>query len=175
VSPVDRGPRRQRSTTSDRIVRTAVLAVLTALVMATAPQGNADEASADGTVLIDGLMWAVRGNGEDVLWQAASDYCETLELAGYTDWRLPTLGEIESVYEPGDEENRFIRRPLVLEDCCLWSSTSLADFSAEEAGVSGGQGGNASGYFWGFFYASGARYYSITIFPDGQAHCVRDP
>jgi hypothetical protein len=29
-------------------------------------------------------------------------------------------------------------------------------------------------YFWGFMFQAGVRYYSVQIFPDGQALCVRD-
>jgi hypothetical protein len=167
--------RRWVSRTRSCMPGAAALAALAILAMTAAPHGTAEEASAVGTIVIDGLMWAVRSNGQNVEWEPANAYCENLELAGYTDWRLPTLEELESVHDPNDAENGFIRRPLVLEDCCLWSSSSLADVSAEDVGERGGQGGPASNYFWGFLYAAGIRYYSITIFDDGQAHCVRDP
>ena len=146
-----------------------------ALVMMTSPHADAQEdVAAEETAVIDGLMWAVRGNGEDVTWEPAEEYCETLELAGYSDWRLPTLPEVESVHDPSAEANGFIMSPLVLDGCCLWTSTSLADFSAEESGVRGGQRDAPENYYWGFLYAGGIRYYSINYFPDGQAQCVRD-
>lgn len=45
------------------------------------------------------LMWAARDNGRDVSWKKAIKYCRDLQLAGYSDWRLATLGELESVYD----------------------------------------------------------------------------
>jgi Protein of unknown function (DUF1566) len=41
-----------------------------------------------------GLMWAKKDNGADVNWNQASNYCTKLQLAGYSDWRLPTIEEL---------------------------------------------------------------------------------
>src|ERR1700730_16317795 len=43
-----------------------------------------------------GLMWAGKDNGGDVNWHKAMKHCRNLRLAGYSDWRLATLGELES-------------------------------------------------------------------------------
>jgi hypothetical protein len=47
-----------------------------------------------------GLMWAKRDNGSDVNWNQASDYCGKLQLAGFSDWRLPTIEELQGIYDP---------------------------------------------------------------------------
>jgi hypothetical protein len=47
-----------------------------------------------------GLMWAKKDNGSDVNWKQASDYCTKLELAGFNDWRLPTIDELGGIYDP---------------------------------------------------------------------------
>ncbi len=47
-----------------------------------------------------GLMWAKKDNGSDVNWNQASDYCTKLQLASYNDWRLPTVEELEGIYDP---------------------------------------------------------------------------
>ena len=47
-----------------------------------------------------GLMWARKDNGSDVNWNQASDYCSKLQLAGYNDWRLPTIEELQGIYDP---------------------------------------------------------------------------
>jgi hypothetical protein len=44
-------------------------------------------------------MWAVKDNGKDVSWKKAMKYCRDLLLAGYSDWRLATLSELEGIYD----------------------------------------------------------------------------
>jgi len=53
----------------------------------------------DGTVtdLNTGLMWQKTPSSTSFGWQGAVDYCESLELAGYDDWRAPTLKELFSI------------------------------------------------------------------------------
>jgi len=44
------------------------------------------------------LMWAANDNGTDVSWRRAKSYCYHYRGGGYNDWRLPTQGELESLY-----------------------------------------------------------------------------
>lgn len=46
-----------------------------------------------------GLMWAGKDNVKDVSWKNAVKYCRDLRLAGYSDWRLATLAELEGIYD----------------------------------------------------------------------------
>ena len=47
-----------------------------------------------------GLMWAGMDNfGRDLNWRQATEYCRDLQLAGYADWRLPEIGELERIYD----------------------------------------------------------------------------
>jgi hypothetical protein len=61
-----------------------------------------------------GLMWAGKDNGKDVSWNKAIKYCRDLRLAGYSDWRLATIGELEGVYDKGRQCSR--RAALVQVD-----------------------------------------------------------
>src|ERR1039457_8655 len=64
-------------------------------------QGGAQETQIRG-YWIDpstGLMWAGKDNGKVVSWNEAMKYCRDLRLAGYSDWRLATLGELEGIYD----------------------------------------------------------------------------
>lgn len=57
----------------------------------------------DGTVLDKqtNLMWAAKDNGNDITPAAAKFYCENYRAGGYNDWRMPTLDELESLYDEG--------------------------------------------------------------------------
>ena len=52
----------------------------------------------DGTVIdnVTGLMWQ-RTDGGEMTFEKSSVYCDTLTLAGYSDWRLPTGTELFSI------------------------------------------------------------------------------
>jgi hypothetical protein len=45
------------------------------------------------------LMWTAKDNGSDVTWQQAVSYCQNLNLGGYSDWRLPEIGELQNIYD----------------------------------------------------------------------------
>ena len=47
-----------------------------------------------------GLMWTRKDNGSDVDWNQASDYCSKLQLAGLSGWRLPSIEELQGIYDP---------------------------------------------------------------------------
>ena len=53
----------------------------------------------DGTItdLNTGLMWQQLPSSNDYTWQEAVDYCESLELNAYDDWRLPSCKELYSI------------------------------------------------------------------------------
>jgi len=59
--------------------------------------GNFNDNS-NGTVtdINTGLMWQ-QGEGGQKAWEDAITYCEGSSLAGYTDWRLPNIKELESI------------------------------------------------------------------------------
>jgi hypothetical protein len=45
------------------------------------------------------LLWAAKDNGQDVSWRAAMRYCHNLRLAGYSDWRLANMAELQGIYD----------------------------------------------------------------------------
>lgn len=70
---------------------------------------NTFTSNGDGTVTdAAGLTWqATNGSVEGSLhvnWQTALDYCEDLDFADRTDWRLPDVKELQSIveYAPAD-------------------------------------------------------------------------
>jgi len=46
-----------------------------------------------------GLMWLGKDNGKDVSWNKAMKYCRDLRLAGYSDWRLASMAELQGIYD----------------------------------------------------------------------------
>jgi hypothetical protein len=123
------------------------------------------------TITIGALEWAVTTNGEDIKWPDAVTYCEDLELAGHSDWRLPMMEELKSLHDPDAPGGESIRDPLSIGGCCLWSGESLVDRAAEDGDEIGG---NPEMYQWGFMFDGGHDYYAVHIFDDGRALCVRD-
>ena len=49
---------------------------------------------------LTGLMWQ-RTYGSDRVWSTAVTYCENLDYGGYTDWRLPSPIELQSIVDDG--------------------------------------------------------------------------
>ena len=165
--------RRLRLRTTIRTVRVRRVAAAT-LVMAGLTLVTPGSTQQAGVAEIAGLVWATGTNGENVPWEDANAYCDTLELAGRDDWRLPTLAELETLHDPAAAGRGQIRAPLELEDCCAWSSTSFAELPADRKGVLPEPLAEPEAYYWGFLFAGGIRYYSLGRFPDGEALCVRD-
>lgn len=44
-----------------------------------------------------GLMWTQNDSGYTMTWEAALSYAESSEYAGYSDWRLPNIKEMQSI------------------------------------------------------------------------------
>jgi hypothetical protein len=84
------------------------------------------------------LMWEKEDNQHWVTWQQATDYCQRLQLAGHSDWRLPTIDEFKGIYDPklsydpkvniGDYH---LKGNLHLENGYGWSS-SQGSYSGEK-------------------------------------------
>lgn len=130
---------------------------------------NALDVPPPDIVTLDNRQWATVTNGTDIKWPDAETYCADLSLGGHDDWRLPTLVELEALYDP--ESSSGIREPISLGGCCLWSSTSLEDRAAEDGDEIAGE---PAMYRWGYMFDGGHFYYAVHIFEDGQALCTRD-
>ena len=55
----------------------------------------------DGSIsdLATGLMWQQADDGTTRNWEEALEYCENLNHAGYSDWRLPNAKELHSIID----------------------------------------------------------------------------
>jgi hypothetical protein len=114
-----------------------------------------------------GLMWMTEDNGANVSWNQANAYCSNLRLGGYSDWRLPTIDELQGIYDPsinapgqwhGEAETWHVKGNLKLSGW-LWSSSQ----------------GSAPGTEWYFIFAGGGRRFSypLDFSANRRALCVR--
>jgi hypothetical protein len=55
----------------------------------------------DGTIIdkATGLIWSKRDSGRGMDWPTALEYAENLNMAGYSDWRLPNAKELHSIVD----------------------------------------------------------------------------
>ena len=86
-----------------------------------------------GGVVLDtrtGLMWAAWDNGSDIDWQGAKQYCENYRGVGYTDWRMPTISELQAIYDERAEKHYSIIKYINLTGCCPWASETRGSEAA---------------------------------------------
>ena len=90
----------------------------------------------DGTVsdTATGLMWMKDDNGSAILWEDALSYAENFSYAGYEDWRLPDIKELQSIID-------YTRSPVTTSSAAIDPAFNCTQITNE--------GGNADyGYYW---------------------------
>lgn len=129
----------------------------------------------------DGLMWAAKDSDKRGGWHKAVNYCRKLRLAGYSDWRLATIDELESLvnlpayateYEGGSDilhrnADLKVSGGLLLTYGRQWSSTPVLDLNGRPSGHA----------FWSFWFDEGRRWKGFDDPLEGDtmnALCVRD-
>jgi len=117
----------------------------------TAAASDAFKDNGDGTVTDKnmGLMWQKDDDGRQRNWDDSRNYCNSLSLGGHSDWRLPTLHELTSLWKTAASQAEIRKRyfPSMKSSEVLypgivapyWSSNSggsnvLPDSSPDEAG-----------------------------------------
>ena len=109
----------------------------------------------DGTVLDKQthLMWASKDNGSDITPAAAKFYCENYRAGGYNDWRMPTLDELESLYDEGksrqancyDGKNIHVATALI-DLTCFYSWASETSMTTNESAIFNFDAGIRTGF-----------------------------
>jgi hypothetical protein len=86
------------------------------------------------TSLIDNLQWQ---DNREILtskanWKDSKKYCSSLALGDYDDWRLPSISELESIY---DKKNiPSIKKGFKnIEKDYYWSDTEYTNFCKENS------------------------------------------
>ena len=106
------------------------------------------------------LMWTKKDNGSNVTWQQSMDYCRNLQLAGYSDWHLPAIDELQGIYNANANFGGYHVKGNLILSGYQWSSSR----------------GNASGEFWklNFYNVTGDRISTPVDFHyTHRALCVR--
>ncbi len=105
-----------------------------------------------------GLMWTKQDNGTNVNWNQAIAYCSNLRLGGYTDWRLPTIDELQAIYDANAGDQHVKGNLKLSPNYWHWSSSQAS----------------APGKAWYFQFSSGSRNsYRIGDSGGDRALCVR--
>jgi hypothetical protein len=126
----------------------------------------------DGTVTdnVTGLMWQQTLSGSvetdagpsatPYTWSDAKTYCETLTLAGYADWRMPTMIEVISLADysqiPAVDLSAFPDTPATGSDY-FWVSTLVPNDTSSAGVVTFYNGGEGSGAVSATYYVRCVR------------------
>ena len=121
------------------------------------------------------LMWTAKDNGNDINWGKAVKYCKNLSLVGYSDWRLPSIDELEKIYDgSGFNAPHFkgsilalagkAKGSLLLTGAREWSSSRVLDDRGHRTGIA-----------WQYDFAHGERwrYDPLGYKSQLRALCVR--
>ena len=111
----------------------------------------------DGTITDNAtdLMWAQNDSGEAMNWEGALAYAENATYAGYNDWRLPNVKELQSIADysgvfPAIDSSMFNLTEIVNEAGnadypYYWTSTSNPYIDPNDE----------YGYWYAWYVASG--------------------
>ncbi len=91
----------------------------------------------DGTVtdMKTGLMWAQTDSMGDITWQDARLYSENVILGVYNDWRMPTIMELETLFDSAYDKYETICGHRVKTQSLIELSCGFI-WSAEERSIS---------------------------------------
>jgi len=114
-----------------------------------------------------GLTWTKQDNGGNMnYWNDAKSFCANLKLGGYSDWRLPSFEELQSINDPrsastmvyeGKSYPSGIKGGIILTGSMQWSATQ-----------------DSSGAALLLYFPSGHRQAHLPDYPKaGRALCVR--
>jgi hypothetical protein len=90
------------------------------------------------------LTWTRKDNGYDVNWNEAVSYCQSLVLDGHSDWRLPSIEELRSIYDhatpyqpPGQptEMIMYIKGGITPTSGNQWSATQTDGYGTPGSGA----------------------------------------
>jgi hypothetical protein len=111
--------------------------------------------TADKTTWTDsatGLTWTVKDSGSAVSPNEAGNYCSRLRAGGFSDWRLPTIDELEAMFDSKLKKENKTKGPIELSDPCILSGTTnsagtwIFCFNSGGRNLGGGSGCGTTGH-----------------------------
>jgi hypothetical protein len=119
----------------------------------------------DGTVTdkATGLTWTRDDSGKDLNWADALNYCEGLDLAGFDDWRLPNVKELQSIldYSRSPDTNDSAAIDPIFDVSAITSEAGGDDYpfywsSTTHTNIRSGDAGSyvSFGRAWGYMRGS---------------------
>ena len=94
-----------------------------------------------------GLTWAAKDNGMPITPNEGASYCDALKTDGISDWRLPTIDEIETLYDSKEKKQYRTKGTVALTEACVLtaSTTRTGDtwtfcFNSGSRNIGGGGG-----------------------------------
>ena len=82
---------------------------------------------------VTGLTWAKDESYWGETWPQATDYCRSLQLAGYTDWRLPTIDELQGIYDPNTNVDGTRERQPEIDPALFGMARASQEYASGEA------------------------------------------
>ncbi len=120
---------------------------------------QATSATDTWTDAVTGLMWTASDNATDISWGGAVKYCRKLQLAGYADWRLPSVEQLEAIYDGSGFNAPHAPGAFLVLAGRARGGIRLSGVSREwSTDVVLDDRGHPTGYAWQFNFQHGTRW-----------------
>lgn len=98
----------------------------------THPPSYTDNGNGTVTDNVTTLVWQKQDDGKTRTWDEALSYCDSLTLAESSDWRLPSITELEGIVDSGATNPAMSTTyfPIIHLSYYYWSSTAYGNSPA---------------------------------------------
>jgi hypothetical protein len=119
------------------------------------PMSYKDNGNGTVTDLVTGLVWEQSDGGTKRTWENAVGHCQNLDLAGHSDWRLPTWRELTTIIDITKQIQPLINAAFLCTEVAgtYWANTTYVgqDNAAWVVFFGGGGSYNYDKTGWQFY------------------------